>query len=672
MEVPETVRTTCRTCAVQKDSETFTPLFAGPTSCQRAREDVLAELYAFSLKISEDDGLPQQICSACLDNFNFIVQFRDHCREAQDVLEAIYVRNDKNTIDVKVLQEYDDNFVKAEPELIKLEEIPANSTKIEEINVDAQFYEDEDRWESEYLMTDTPINNGHDGSEKTSSKESSLNTRKAQDSDSDSDDIPLKDYMKGVTKVKKATKKTRSPTKEGKDSPDSKQKEVTPKPTFPCNHCGKPCKSLSTLSRHIRVCSERSELPCSICTVAFQSRELLDKHMTDAHPNGGEPMCPICSKTFASTSNRDSHIATAHNTEKEYHCDLCEKSFRTNIYLKYHKTRHHQDCENECSICHQKFSNWNKYRYHWTHAHPENMKFKCKYCEKPFATQFVMRVHERSHTGERPFLCNQCGVAFRYRTQFLDHMKTHESKRDIACDMCGLTFYTNRQLSNHKRKHMSKNHACEICGEAFAYKLDLYAHKYNEHKIAEYNPKRKTNYPFNCPKCSKGFSVLTSLSKHIKIHTDTERKHVCPHCGNGYKRSDHLKLHIKRMHLKITEHKCEVCGREYLEKCALRAHMVVHDSARPFTCTKCPASFKRQRSLKDHMLKHEGRKEYACGICDMRFFNRTIVVLHTQRVHSDSQKQFMSELVRKELEEATSRIDSNEPSEEMKDDLINV
>lgn len=29
-------------------------------------------------------------------------------------------------------------------------------------------------------MTDTPINNGHDGSEKTPSKESSLNTRKAQ------------------------------------------------------------------------------------------------------------------------------------------------------------------------------------------------------------------------------------------------------------------------------------------------------------------------------------------------------------------------------------------------------------------------------------------------------------------------------------------------------------
>lgn len=36
-------------------------------------------------------------------------------------------------------------------------------------------------------------------------------------------------------------------------------------------------------------------------------------------------------------------------------------------------------------------------------------KHRCKFCGKGFSSDSALKIHIRSHTGERPFACNDCG-----------------------------------------------------------------------------------------------------------------------------------------------------------------------------------------------------------------------------------------------------------------------
>lgn len=36
-------------------------------------------------------------------------------------------------------------------------------------------------------------------------------------------------------------------------------------------------------------------------------------------------------------------------------------------------------------------------------------KHRCKFCGKGFSSDSALKIHIRSHTGERPFTCNECG-----------------------------------------------------------------------------------------------------------------------------------------------------------------------------------------------------------------------------------------------------------------------
>ncbi|XP_034233093.1 sal-like protein 1 isoform X2 [Thrips palmi] len=53
----------------------------------------------------------------------------------------------------------------------------------------------------------------------------------------------------------------------------------------------------------------------------------------------------------------------------------------------------------------------------------------CTICGKCFKDRFAMKVHLRTHSGEKPFVCMVCGKAFRQKAHLGKHSYTHSAQR---------------------------------------------------------------------------------------------------------------------------------------------------------------------------------------------------------------------------------------------------
>ncbi|XP_049939032.1 zinc finger protein 2-like [Schistocerca serialis cubense] len=166
---------------------------------------------------------------------------------------------------------------------------------------------------------------------------------------------------------------------------------------------------------------------------------------------------------------------------KEHICKTCSKKFATRYSLKLHSRTHTGEKPHMCAQCGKRFSQRRNYRYHLSlHSGSREFEASCPVCAKVFSDRGYLSSHMKIHRDQREYACTECGRRFNQRVAYNTHVRTHTGERAHRCTVCGETFYRKALLRQHMENHTKEKPlaclVCAHCGCSFAQRHQLRSH----------------------------------------------------------------------------------------------------------------------------------------------------------------------------------------------------
>ncbi|XP_070776854.1 zinc finger and BTB domain-containing protein 24 [Enoplosus armatus] len=229
-----------------------------------------------------------------------------------------------------------------------------------------------------------------------------------------------------------------------------------------------------------------------------------------------------------------------------------------------------------------------------------NTEARCEDCGKVFKGHLFLKIHQRTHTGEKPFRCLVCGKGFTQKHTLLDHQRMHTGEKPFVCTVCSKALSTKHSLHEHMNLHEEeKSFSCDKCGKTFTQKRQLKSH---------YRVHTGKSLP-ECAQCHHKFMDTAQLKKHLRTHTG-EKPYTCEICGKCFTAKSTLQTHI-RIHRGEKPYDCSICNKSFSDPSARRRHVASHSGKKPFTCSFCSLSFTRLDNLKTHTKSHNKERAAA-------------------------------------------------------------
>ncbi|XP_072044392.1 uncharacterized protein [Amphiura filiformis] len=197
-----------------------------------------------------------------------------------------------------------------------------------------------------------------------------------------------------------------------------------------CQICGAVVKHTS-MKTHLLRHEGLKAFKCSECDKCFIDKANLARHK-ERHSDTKKTMCEVCGKTFVLLNELNTHRIT-HTDERIYQCEYCPyRAKRLGTLQSHIRNIHTQSDPNKCKcgFCGLTFlsatactKHEKKHRGGLELAETLLKPYKCPDCGYRAKKPCYIRIHRRSHTGEKPFNCAYCQRAFAQNGQCTRHMK---------------------------------------------------------------------------------------------------------------------------------------------------------------------------------------------------------------------------------------------------------
>ncbi|XP_033937983.1 zinc finger protein GLI1 [Pseudochaenichthys georgianus] len=167
--------------------------------------------------------------------------------------------------------------------------------------------------------------------------------------------------------------------------------------------------------------------------------------------------------------------------ETNCHWESCIKEFDTQEQLVHHINNEHIHGEKKEFVC------------HWQ---------ECSREQRPFKAQYMLVVHMRRHTGEKPHKCTfeGCNKAYSRLENLKTHLRSHTGEKPYVCEHEG-------------------------CNKAFSNASDRAKHQNRTHS-------NEKPYVCKIPGCTKRYTDPSSLRKHVKTVHGPEAHITKKHRGD--------------------------------------------------------------------------------------------------------------------------------------------